>query len=261
MKRIALGSLAAFATALLFGLPFNSKKPGQANSTQRETPVLKPTGRLLKALRTGRTEPIQWTEILWRARDWDGVVVTVAKHALGMRGDQILTRVPVSFNEAIAIARENNWTLPTAELENAIWNAARVKLAPQRVPLSEGITSEHAIAKFNRAIDVQIERANAWNELTATEGKAWILSPRNTLRKNRAANYGWHSLNGEPIQPVGPAGKPPIHDRNHWDYSQTLRPIQRTARRANSGEQVDLLDVFVERGLPFAATAELRANA
>lgn len=261
MRKIVLGSLAAFAGALLFGLPTNRQKPSQANSTPRKTSFSKPTGRLLEAIRSGRIEPIQWTEILWSSRDWDGVVVTVAKHALGVRGDGIFTRVPVSFNEAIAIARENDWTLPTAELENAIWNAARVKLAPQTVPLSEGITSEHAIKKFNRAIDLQIERVNAWNELTATEGKAWILSPRNTLQKNRVANYGWHRLNGEPIQPLGPAGKPPVHDRNHWDYSQTFRPIQRIARRANSGEQVDLLNVFVERGLPFSATAELRANA
>ncbi len=34
------------------------------------------------------------------------------------------------------------------------------------------------------------------------------------------------------------------HDASHYDYSQLLQPVKRTARNASTGADVDLLDWF-----------------
>jgi hypothetical protein len=250
-----LGASAAGVAALLLG----RRSPAPVPTVKGPGPTGRPAGAseelargmLVDAVRRGRTEPVDWTDI-----EWAGHRVLVGKHALSVLDNGTHLRLPVSFKDAVAIARARGWALPTAELADAIWSAAPVKLRP--APQSSGpeMTSLAHARKHSAAIDAQI--ASRRGELASPEGKHWILSVRNTTAAGAATTYGWHQPNGKPIQPLGPDTARPAHNDQHFDYSQTYWPIERQAVRLSDGAVVDLLDVFEARGLPRAATLPLR---
>jgi hypothetical protein len=202
-------------------------------------------GLLLAAVEAGLDLPVQWVTF-----PWEGLSVRVGAHALRAPNHGRALRLPVSFREALAIARRKDWVLPTAALSDAIWRAAEVKLTPKPLPPVDMAGLAHVL-RHNQQLDDQIgTRAGA---LAADEGKDWILSARNQLPRSRATNYGWRATDGRPLQPLGPDDRPPPHDDQHVDYSQVLRPIQRLSQ-----EGVDLLEVFVRKGLPPAEAGRLR---
>ena len=125
-----------------------------------------------------------------------------------------------------------------------------VRIAPDVA----GLVTE--VVAHDELVEAQIP-AERRGELCATEGKDWVLCKRNLLGPHKATTYGWHKLDGKPIQTRGSDGKAPRHNDTHFDYSQTLRPIQRMARRSD-GTQVDLLDIFRSQGLPPEVLAPLR---
>ncbi len=247
-------------------------KPGILTEIAPLDPSMRCAGLLVKAVEQGAHEQPIWVDV-----PFGDLTLKVGAHALRANVGGRLLRMPVSYLDAIAICGSLGWILPTPEISDAIWEAATVKLAP--VPMGDRSTPAlSAIADrkmvtlelvlgMNGRMDAKIG-SQRWGELCGSEGKDWVFSRRNLLpprggsaTQKGAANYGWHRLpGGDPIQGLGPDGSRPWHDDHHYDYSQTLRPIQRMARRAD-GAEVDLLDVIARQGMPEAVLAPLRAAA
>lgn len=202
-------------------------------------------GLLLSAVEAGLDERVTWAEVPWRGR-----TVLVGEHALRAPLGGRPVRLPVSYGEALAIAKLRGWVLPTASLSDAIWSAAPVKLTPR--PLGAAPRMDTAARVLRH--DDDIERELAGREgLAADEGKDWILSLRNVLRPRGATPYGWRRVDGTPLQPLGPEDRKPPHDEDWIDESHVLRPIQ---RRTKEGD--DLLELFEAEGIPRAVTNRLR---
>lgn len=219
-------------------------------------------GLLRKAVEAGQFEAPVWIEV-----EWDGLLLQVGAHALRARVGDALLRLPVSWQDTLAICKKLGWCPPTAAISDAIWKAATVRIPP--VPMGNFSTPEKAketskkmvrlafCQQHNQNVDSKIPPDRA-SELCATEGKDWILSKRNLTTPKAATTYGWHQPNGKPIQGLGPDEKPPAHDDAHFDQTQVLRPIKRQARRKLDGALVDLLDELEARALPPAVTKPLR---
>lgn len=205
-------------------------------------------GLLLKAVEEGIHEEPTWVTV-----PFQGYLVRVGAHALRASVGGRLLRLPVSYKEVVAIANKLDWIAPTAALSDAIFRAASVRLAPapqgnwttkesSQITQRKLPTLEYALS-HDEAIERQIP-ADRRALLASTEGKDWILSARNLTKPGAATTYGWQRAGKRPIQDLGDDAAPPAHDDAHYDYSQTLRPIHRTATRAIDGAEVDLRDVL-----------------
>lgn len=196
-------------------------------------------GLLRKAFLAGQTHEICWTEVTV-----GDLVITVASDALKVDlGDRRGVRLPVSYADTVAICRELGCVAPTVGIADAMFAQARHKLG--FVPLvrtaadSAKMTSIEFSLRFHDAVERQIATAGAEpGALLCGAWKYWLLHPR--LAERGAVNYGFWDLSRRPPAPVQTVGG--RHDAQHHDYSQLLQPVRRTARRAGTGEEVDLIE-------------------
>jgi len=204
--------------------------------------------RLLKAVREGDFEAPTWVEIPWAATN---STLRVSSDALRASADGKLQRLPVTWRETMEICRRLDCVPLTAEISDLIWSQATVKLdvhslgewntPEQKKASSAGMTSDDWVRRFNADLDAQIAGRQG---LVADVGKDWILSPRLLTKQAAAVTYGWRYRTGELVQKPGADNVEPFHDWHHYDYSQTLRLVQR-----RTAEGQELLDLYRARGL------------
>lgn len=121
-------------------------------------------------------------------------------------------RTPLTVIQSRAIAEQNGWSLPTRELVDAIWLAADCKLEPITMPPTSEMTSFAYALQHNALIEEQWFHSN-YQECNIMAGhKKDVLAD--------GSIYGWHRLDGNPIQPVSW-----IHGDNYADYSHGVRFI------------------------------------
>lgn len=121
---------------------------------------------------------------------------------------------PVGIGEAEDLAAERGCELPTPGLVDAIWKAADVKVAPIPMSPNRGNNREQFTAHKAR-VDAQLA-GRSFRLLAGTH--------KDVVRRadGRIGLYGWHRLDGRPIQPFF-SGHAPI-----WkDYSQGFRCVRR----------------------------------
>lgn len=124
---------------------------------------------------------------------------------------------PVSIGQAVSLAADLGYELPSPELVDAIWKAADLKLEPlprrHNGTIAE-MATEAVYLDQGKRIGAQIADrafhllAGAFKDVVVYKGKVGL--------------YGWHRLNGIPIQPYY-AG----HSPSWIDYSQGLRLVKR----------------------------------
>lgn len=133
-------------------------------------------------------------------------------------------RTPLGLHDAMKVASSFDASLPTKEQVDAIWKAADLKLAP--IPLTPGpkMSSQAYWEKHDMLIDRQIERRmediNMIEPKLIAGHKKDILIPRSP-EDARVTIYGWHRLNGKPIQPISR-----VHGASYFDYSHGIRLVQ-----------------------------------
>jgi hypothetical protein len=118
-------------------------------------------------------------------------------------------RAPLTYNEAVAIALDNGWGLPTREMVDEIWRQADCKVSPIPMTPDSMMTHPSRFAGHDLLIDQQVDGMEC--ELIAGHKKDVL---------NNGHIYGWHRLNGIPIQP-----ETGIHGDNYRDYSHGIRYI------------------------------------
>lgn len=129
-------------------------------------------------------------------------------------------RIPLTPMAVARVAAAWNCQLPTRKMVNDIYAQARVKLEP--IPLYAYRDSTPTLWHHHLMIEGQRQGRKG---LIAGIKKDVVLS--NAVhaqgRSNRVAIYGWHRLNGQPIQPLY-AG----HVNWYVDYSHGIRLVQNT---------------------------------
>jgi hypothetical protein len=138
---------------------------------------------------------------------------------LAVGSDADFVRVPLTPQTAQRIADAFGATLPTRKMVDDINQQAAVRLAPQ--PLTEDRESVAAFLKHNGLIEQQwVDRERG--QLVAGIKKDVVLTNRLAEKTNRVAIYGWHQLDGSPIQPLTI-----VHVNWYVDYSHGIRLVRR----------------------------------
>jgi hypothetical protein len=140
---------------------------------------------------------------------------------LAVGSDADFVRVPLTPQTAQRIADAFGASLPTRKMVDDIAAQAAVRLSPQ--PLTEDRESIAAFLKHNALIEERWgDRARG--PLVGGIKKDVVLSNRLAEKPNRVAIYGWHQLDGSPIQSLTI-----VHVDWYVDYSHGIRLVRREA--------------------------------
>jgi hypothetical protein len=166
------------------------------------------------------------------------VIICVTPDYVAIGDDRDHVRVPMGLPAAAEIADGLGFMLPTTRMVDVIYADAGVRLTPQPMTPGAQMTSNSYIRRHNATIERQLVAADAVNgTLTAGHRKDLVLSNRLRAKPGRVAIYGWHRINGKPIQPLST-----VHGQYYADYSHGVRLVSRTAYV--NGRAVDLGDLL-----------------
>jgi hypothetical protein len=127
--------------------------------------------------------------------------------------------MPMNPYTAQAFCDAFGFVLPTRKMSNDIWAAASVHLDPR--PLTVDRDSARTFLQHQRIIEEQL-RGNPRGVFVAGIKKDVVITNKLLERANRVAIYGWHYVNGQPIQPLYTG-----HVDWYVDYSHGIRPVRR----------------------------------
>lgn len=134
--------------------------------------------------------------------------------------------MPMTPYTAQAFCDAFGFVLPTRKMVNDIWSAATTHLQP--APLTEQRESPLTFMRHDRIIQEQlrgVSRAANRNDFVAGIKKDVVVSNLIAARPDRVVIYGWHELNGIPIQSMYSG-----HVNWYVDYSHGIRPVRRIMR-------------------------------
>lgn len=165
------------------------------------------------------------------------VTYFVTADYLSIGNNKNFARVPMTPMAAQQIADSLHCFLPTKKMVDDIYAAAKIKLAPQ--PLT--VYRDSAITFYQHHLLIEEGRKNRHGLIAGIKKDVVISSKINSDAKpNRVAIYGWHQLNGQPIQPLYTG-----HVNWYVDYSHGIRLVYRTV--LINGKAVDYIDVLKDK--------------
>ncbi|MFT3845053.1 MAG: hypothetical protein QM725_08375 [Lacibacter sp.] len=144
-------------------------------------------------------------------------VIYVSPDYISIGTDADWARIPLTPMAAQQIADSFHCFLPTKKMVDEIFKAATIKSEP--VPMYAFRDSTPTMYQHHLMIEGQRKQqkgliAGIKKDVILTEQ---VLSPS---KQNKVAIYGWHQLNGKPIQPVYTG-----HANWYVDYSHGIRLI------------------------------------
>lgn len=141
--------------------------------------------------------------------------------------DEDFLYVPMTPILAQKVADLTNCSLPTKKMVDQIYKNATIKLQPKPIPPTKAMTTVSVFIAHTEIINIQLNDFNAQHinsELIAGHKKDIIISNKIYGEKlARVVIYGWHKLDGKPIQPVYNK-----HTNTWADYSHGVRLVQNT---------------------------------
>lgn len=186
---------------------------------ERETAVAEEIGRgnIPDFLRT-------FHQIKLTAKDTKGkertAVLEVMPDYLAIGSDTDFVRVPMTPATASRIADVFGCALPTRKVVDEVYKAATVKLDPQ--PMTKDREAVATFLRHHEIIEGQRE-GKKLGELVVGVKKDVVVSNRLAEKADRVAIYGWHKLDGNPIQPLTI-----VHVNTYVDYSHGVRLLKRS---------------------------------
>lgn len=147
------------------------------------------------------------------------VTVYVTPDYLSVGDDEDFLPVPLDFLTAARVADALGFALPTTAIVDEIYAEAALRLAPVPLPAGPAMRSMPYILEHSARIEA--ERAGRPpGELVAGTKKDLVLTGRLRTLPEREAIYGWHRLDGKPIQPLSL-----VHGATYADYSHGVRLV------------------------------------
>lgn len=153
---------------------------------------------------------------------------------LSIGTDSDWSRVPLTPGAAQQIADSMHCFLPTRKIVDDIYQAAQIKLAP----LPMFAFRDSPVTMYQHHLMIEGLRKGR-KGLIAGIKKDVVISAQliRSAKTNRVAIYGWHQLNGKPIQPLYTG-----HVNWYVDYSHGIRLIKREIRI--NGKKYDYVQVM-----------------
>ncbi|TDK45036.1 hypothetical protein [Antarcticimicrobium luteum] len=178
------------------------------------------------------------------------ITICVTPDYLSVGDDRDFVRVPMGLAGAARVASELGFLLPTPKMVDAIYSQAKVHVAPSPMTPGSKMASTAYLLQHDRTVDQQRARVSRdAGALTAGQKKDIVLTNRLLSKPGRVAIYGWHRINGRPIQPLST-----VHGASYADYSHGVRLVSRTAFL--NGKQVPLSDIMQDRDLALIVNGE-----
>ena len=174
------------------------------------------------------------------------VIYEVMPDYLAIGSDKDYCRVPMGPKTAQRIADLFGAVLPTSKLSDEIYKHSDVKLEP--VTYAPVGNQSELVPKFvmhNSDIEKQLRNSEArLGQLIAGTKKDVVISNKiiDPNRPNHVVIYGWHKLNGLPIQPLTN-----IHIGTYTDYSHGIRLLN--SEIIVDGEIKNIADILKDENL------------
>lgn len=189
-----------------------------------------------------RLTPVSLTGRLGNGRKVQ-VTLCVTPDYLAVGNDRDFVRVPMGLAAAARVADSLGFILPTPKMVDAIYQQAKVRLAPRPMKPGRMMSSTPYLLQHDETLDAQRRGTGGkLTELTAGQKKDIVLTTRLLSHPGRVAIYGWHRPNGRPIQPLST-----VHGASYADYSHGVRLVSRTA--FVNGKPVPLDEIMRDRQL------------
>ncbi|MCA0374409.1 MAG: hypothetical protein LCH84_01995 [Gemmatimonadetes bacterium] len=141
---------------------------------------------------------------------------------LAIGRDDDWARIPTTPQVAQAFGDAYGFVLPTRKMVNDIWRAATVHGDPR--PLTIDRDSAQTVLQHHRLVEAQLRdtlRAPV-GAFVAGIKKDVVVTPLLRARTDRVAIFGWHYVDGRPIQPLYTG-----HVDWYVDYSHGIRLVSR----------------------------------
>jgi hypothetical protein len=152
------------------------------------------------------------------------LTVCVSPDYLAVGSDENFFLVPMRLSTALTVAGRFSFTLPTTRIVDAIYSQARMHLPPQPLPAGDTMRTTAYYWRHNELVQEQRDNtASELGELTAGDKKDLVLTNRLWTHPLRVAIYGWHRIDGSPIQPLST-----VHGFRYADYSHGVRLVSET---------------------------------
>jgi hypothetical protein len=150
----------------------------------------------------------------------NGTTYEVMADYLAIGSDADFVRMPMTPQSATIIATAFGCTLPTRKMVNDIYAQAQVKLEPK--PLTKDRELIETFVQHNDIIERQ-RAGKPLGQLVAGQKKDVVITNRLKEKPHKVAIYGWHQLDGKPIQPLYLG-----HADYYVDYSHGIRLVKQT---------------------------------
>jgi len=152
-------------------------------------------------------------------------VYYVTPEYLAVGSDADYFRMPMTPILAQWLADRTGCILPTRKMVDQIYTAATVKLAPSPIAPSAEMITVPVFWDHEQAVRTQrAQNSAALGALVGGHKKDVILSVITPTLASppRVCIYGWHQLNGSPIQP-----RSTVHENTYADYSHGIRFVSK----------------------------------
>lgn len=149
------------------------------------------------------------------------LVIKVLPDYLTIGTDTDSLRIPLFPTTGQKIADAWNCLLPTTKLVTLIWHAASSKIPPQPwgPPYDASMMSTERLVAHDVRIDNAIKKLKVDPlKLLAGHKKDVVITNQLVKKPKQVAIFGWHQMNGKPIQPLYLG-----HEAHYTDYSHGVR--------------------------------------
>ena len=169
--------------------------------------------------------------------------VTPDYFSLGTDEDYFL--IPMTPILAQKVANHYEAILPTKKIVDQIYERATIKFSPQPIPPTTEMITIKVFAAHNDSIAQQRKAFFSNYDLSTLAGghKKDVIISNSIYSKlkpnvpNPVVIYGWHMLNGDPIQPVYNG-----HNNDYADYSHGIRLVKNKCKL--DGKDTCLTDIL-----------------
>ena len=178
--------------------------------------------------------------------DNDTIILCVSPDYLLVGNDSDGIRFPLGLPATKKILGEFGFILPTRKIVDLIYQQSQTKLAPSFKQPGPQMESTAYIVSHNTTIDAML---SADPGLIGGHKKDIVISNRLNTRPGKIAIYGWHRLNGKPVQPLST-----VHHKNYADYSHGIRLVSQIA--FVNGKKVHIKNLLTDLKLSQALSDE-----
>lgn len=164
--------------------------------------------------------------------------VFVMPEYLAIGSEKDFLRIPMNLYTASTVASRLGYVLPTRKMVDAIYRQSAFHFAPEPMTAGPQMRSTEYYRIHNEKIEEQSRALGVTPGMLVSGHKKDVVMT-NLLAANpgRIAIFGWHRLNGAPIQPLST-----VHGACYADYSHGIRLVSETV--LVEGERRSIYDVL-----------------